>query len=107
MRPLAITLSAFGPFAGLHRIDFNDLAENRLFLITGPTGSGKTTLLDAMCFALYGDSSGAERDAKQMRSDHAGADILTEVVFDFALGDKVFRVRRVPEQERAKRRGEW
>lgn len=106
MRPVSIELSAFGPFAGSQRIDFGDLAGNRLFLITGPTGSGKTTLLDAMCFALYGDTSGAERDGKQMRSDHAGPEVLTEVVLDFSLGERLYRVRRVPEQERAKLRGE-
>ena len=65
-----------------------------------PTGSGKTTILDGMCFALFGDSSGGERDGRQMRSHHAGLDTLTEVRFDFALGTDRYRVRRVPEQVR-------
>ena len=106
MRPVAIELSAFGPFSATQRLAFDELAGNRLFLITGPTGSGKTTLLDGICFALYGDTSGAERDGRQMRSDNAGPDLLTEVIFDFALGERLLRVRRVPEQERAKRRGD-
>jgi DNA repair protein SbcC/Rad50 len=106
MRPLSLTLQAFGPFAGRQHLDFAELGDSPLFLVSGATGSGKTTLLDAMVFALYGDSSGKEREPRQMRSHHAGDDTLTEVVFDFALGPSAYRVRRVPEQERAKLRGE-
>lgn len=106
MRPIVLTVQAFGPFAGRQNLDFTVLGDRPLFLVSGATGSGKTTLLDAMVFALYGDSSsGREREASQMRSDHAPDDTLTEVVFDFALGDEVYRVHRVPEQERARRRG--
>jgi len=64
-------MSAFGPYAGTEYIDFTRLKDRSIFLIHGPTGSGKTTILDAICFALYGDSSGAEREGKQMRSQHA------------------------------------
>ena len=105
MRPLVLALRAFGPFAGEQRLDFSKLGDRRLFLITGPTGAGKTTLLDAICFALYGVTSGDEREGRGMRSDHARPDILTEVVFDFALGEKRYRLRRIPEQERLKKRG--
>ena len=105
MKPLSLTLQAFGPFAGRQHLDFTELGDSPLFLVSGATGSGKTTLLDAMVFALYGDSSGKEREARQMRSHHAGDDTLTEVIFDFALGERAYRVRRVPEQERAKLRG--
>jgi energy-coupling factor transporter ATP-binding protein EcfA2 len=106
MKPLSLTLQAFGPFAGRQHLDFAELGDSPLFLVSGATGSGKTTLLDAMVFALYGDSSGKEREPRQMRSHHAGDDTLTEVIFDFALGPSAYRVRRVPEQERAKLRGE-
>jgi DNA repair protein SbcC/Rad50 len=106
MRPLSLTLQAFGPFAGRQHLDFAELGDSPLFLVSGATGSGKTTLLDAMVFALYGDSSGKEREPRQMRSHHAGDDTLTEVIFDFTLGPSAYRVRRVPEQERAKLRGE-
>jgi len=106
MKPLSLTLQAFGPFAGRQHLDFAELGDCPLFLVSGATGSGKTTLLDAMVFSLYGDSSGKEREARQMRSHHAGDDTLTEVIFDFALGQRAYRVRRVPEQERAKLRGE-
>lgn len=105
MKPLVLELKAFGPFAGCQRIDFGELGEKSFFLIHGPTGSGKTSILDGIAFALYGDSSGGERDGRQMRSHHADAATLTEVSLDFALGDARYRVRRVPEQMRPARRG--
>lgn len=105
MRPLAITMTAFGSYAGTERVDFGRLGDRALFLIHGPTGAGKTTILDAMCFALFGRTSGAERDGRQMRSDYVEPSVATEVVFDFALGTEVYRVRRAPEQEVLKRRG--
>ncbi len=105
MRPLSLTMTAFGPYAGTERIDFGRLGENTLFLIHGPTGGGKTTILDAMCFALFGKTSGAERDGRQMRSDYVEPSLATEVTLDFALGAEVYRVRRVPEQEVLKKRG--
>jgi exonuclease SbcC len=98
-------LQAFGPYAGSQRLDFNDLGGEQFFLIHGPTGSGKTTILDAICFALYGASSGAEREAGAMRSDHADPAIPTEVTFEFAVGRQIYRVRRRPKQERPKKRG--
>lgn len=106
MRPLTLTLSAFGPFPGTETIRFSDLGENPLFLINGPTGAGKTTLLDAICFALYGKTTGDEREGAQMRCDLAPPDILTEVTFAFELGGRRFRIRRVPEQQRPKAKGE-
>lgn len=106
MRPLVLTMTAFGPYAGSERIDFGRLGDSALFLIHGPTGAGKTTILDAMCFALFGKTSGAERDGRQMRSDYVDPAVGTEVVFDFALGGEVYRIRRAPEQEVLKRRGQ-
>jgi len=106
MKPLKLTMRAFGPYAGTQILDFTELGGRSFFLIHGPTGSGKTTILDAMCFALYGDTSGAERDGKQMRSDHADRPVITEITFDFAVGDQTYRIKRNPEQERPKRRGE-
>ncbi|MCL4759894.1 MAG: SMC family ATPase [Rhodocyclaceae bacterium] len=105
MRPLLLTMQAFGPFAGVEEIDFTRLGERVLFLIHGPTGAGKTTLLDAMCFALYGDTSGGERDPRAMRSDHAAPGLATEVGFEFALGAERYRVARAPAQRRPKKRG--
>lgn len=105
MKPLQLEMQAFGPFARRQVIDFRQLGGKTFFLIHGPTGSGKTSILDGICFALFGDSSGGERDGRQMRSHHADADTLTEVCFDFALGAQRYRVRRVPEQMRKARRG--
>ena len=106
MKPLVLTMQAFGPFAGRERVDFTLLGERALFLIHGPTGAGKTTLLDAICFALYGDTSGGEREARAMRSDHAPQDLATEVELEFSLGPERYRVTRSPAQQRPKKRGE-
>ncbi|WP_417069095.1 AAA family ATPase [Niveibacterium terrae] len=106
MRPLKIRMQAFGPFAGSEIVDFTKLGERSFFLIHGPTGAGKTTLLDALCFALYGDTSGGERDARAMRSDHAAPDLATEVELEFSLGATRYRVLRSPAQSRPKLRGE-
>jgi exonuclease SbcC len=106
MRPLAITVQAFGSYATSARIDFRLLDEHHCFLVCGPTGSGKTTLFDAISFALYGETSGGERDGAQMRSDLADPLLTTEVALDFALGQRCYRVLRAPRQQRPKQRGE-
>jgi len=106
MKPLTLTIQAFGPFAGIEVVDFTRLGANPLFLINGPTGAGKSSILDAICFALYGQTTGNERDGSQMRCDHADLNVITEVSLEFALGEKKFLIRRVPMQERAKSRGE-
>ncbi len=105
MKPARLMLKAFGPFANREEVDFTRLPSDALFLIHGPTGAGKTSILDGICYALYGETSGSERTAKEMRSHHAPDDMLTEVEFEFALGGKRFLVRRSPEQERAALRG--
>ncbi len=104
MKPLKLTMRAFGPYAGEVTIDFEKLDGRHLFLICGPTGAGKTTILDAMCYALYGETSG-DRDGSRMRSDYAGSDEKTEVIFDFMLGNKTYRAYRAPEQWIDKKRG--
>ncbi|NLE21383.1 MAG: SMC family ATPase [Actinobacteria bacterium] len=111
MRPLRVVMQAFGPYAGQQTLDFAELRGASFFLITGPTGSGKTTVLDAMSFALYGVTSGGPeneggRSGASMRSDHADPELLTRVIFDFALGDTRYRILREPEQERPKRKGD-
>lgn len=105
MKPIFLTMQAFGPFAAVQTLDFSGLADG-LFLIHGDTGAGKSTLLDALCFALFGETSGAERTGQQLRSDFAKADCETRVALTFALGDKQFRVERWPQQIRPKQRGE-
>lgn len=105
MRPERLHLAAFGAYAGEQVIDFSALGGHRIFLIHGPTGAGKTTLLDAICFALFGESSGDERGASDLRSHHAAATVVTVVDFSFSLGPEQFRVRRTPAQTAIGRSG--
>ena len=67
MRPIKLTLQAFGPFADTQTVDFREALESRLFGIYGPTGAGKTSILDGLCFALFGESSGQERQGDDLR----------------------------------------
>ncbi len=93
-------MRAFGPYVDEVSLDFSTLAGRSLFLIHGPTGSGKTSILDAICFALFGETAGSDRPVKKLRSDFAEASVICEVTFDFALGDRVFRVQRSTEHPR-------
>jgi exonuclease SbcC len=106
MLPISLTMTAFGPFSSSETVDFDKFGDAPLFLINGPTGSGKTTILDAICFALYGKTTGDEREGSQMRCDFAAADTLTKVSLTFELAGKHYRILRVPEQQRPKDKGE-
>ncbi len=106
MRPLKLTMKAFGPYAGEQIIDFTLLKGRNLFLITGPTGSGKTTIFDALCYALYGKASGRDRDGESLRSHFASENLLTSVELEFELRGKRYWIKRVPKQLRKKKRGE-
>lgn len=105
MRLDTLEMTAFGPYADREVVDFRQLGGHRLFLIHGATGAGKTTVLDAVCYALYGESSGDERQGAQMRSHHADPGARTAVRLDFALGADRYRIDRKPEHERPKQRG--
>nr|WP_084705526.1 SMC family ATPase [Vibrio mexicanus] len=106
MQPIKLTIQAFGPFAAKETIDFSLLGHAPLFLINGPTGSGKSSILDAICFALYGETTGSERTGDQMRCDFADAGLVTEVCLDFSLSGKTYRIVRSPDQQVPKKRGE-
>ncbi|SMO99280.1 AAA family ATPase [Paracoccus laeviglucosivorans] len=105
MRPIRLTLQAFGPFATTEIIDFRSALEIGLFGIYGQTGAGKSTLFSAMVFALFGAPTKADQEPRSLRSDHAAADLPTEVEFLFELGAKSYLIRRRPVQERPKARG--
>lgn len=100
MKPLRLVMMAFGPYPDRCEIDFEAL-DHGLFLITGPTGAGKTTIFDAIKYALYGKLSGTGRkDAKGVRSHHAVPEAEAFVQLDFEHAGKVYRAKRVPDQER-------
>ena len=106
MRPLKLTLSAFGPYAGQMELDFETLGTGGLYLITGDTGAGKTTIFDAISFALFGEASGGNRESGMLRSKYADITTPTEVTLCFRYAGKEFTVTRNPEYQRPKLRGE-
>lgn len=105
MKPLHLTLSAFGPFAERTEISFEKLGEAGLFLISGDTGAGKTTIFDGICFALFGEASGSNRGIDSVRSDFSEDRTKTFAELLFLHGGKKYRVNRSPAYERAKLRG--
>src|SRR5256885_5537913 len=105
MRLHRLELTAFGPYAGTECVDFDALASHGIFLLTGPTGAGKTSVLDAIAFALFGAVPGARQHAKRLRSDHAAADVRTQVTLELSIRGRRLRITRLPEQLRPKQRG--
>ena len=105
MKPLRLVLQAFGPYAARQELDFADLQGQDFFLIHGPTGAGKTSILDGISYALYGETSGGLREARDMRSHFADPALETRVRFEFQLGEHIYRVDRCPEQMVPKQRG--
>ena len=105
MRPLKLTVSAFGPYAGRVVMDLDSLGSRGLYLITGDTGTGKTTIFDAITYALYGEPSGDNREPSMFRSKYALPETPTEVELVFSYGGRTYTVRRNPEYERPAKRG--
>lgn len=105
MRPLKLTMCAFGPYAGEETVDMDRLGDRGIYLITGDTGAGKTTIFDAVVFALYGEASGANREADMFRSKYADPQVPTFVEMEFLYNHKIYTVRRNPEYMRPSRKG--
>ena len=106
MKPIKLIISAFGPYATLMpEINFMPFEEKGLFLISGDTGAGKTTIFDAICFALYGSTSGEYRDNKNLRSEYAKPEEKSYVDFYFSHQGKEYHVWRSPEYKRPKKKG--
>ncbi|MDU6207420.1 SMC family ATPase [Veillonella sp.] len=105
MKPISLTIEAFGPYRDSVTLDFSALQDHSMFLISGPTGAGKTSILDAMVYALYGEPSGEVRKIDAIRSDFAEPERMTRVDFSFSIGEARYRVERLPKQWVAKKRG--
>lgn len=106
MRPLKITMSAFGPYAGEVTLDMQKLGKSGIYLITGDTGAGKTTIFDAISYALYGEASGNYRENTTLRSKYASADTPTFVELEFEYNNEIYKINRNPEYPRPNKRGE-
>lgn len=106
MRLHRLDITAFGPFGATQKIDFDALSAAGLFLLHGPTGAGKTSVLDAVCYALYGAVPGARQSpGTSLRSDHAPADLPTEIRLELTVGGRRLEITRRPAQPRPKKRG--
>lgn len=105
MRPIKLTISAFGSYAGKVVLELDNIGKSGLYLISGDTGSGKTTIFDAIVYALYGKVSGQSREAAMLRSKYAEANTPTEVELVFEYADKLYTIKRNPSYERPKARG--
>lgn len=106
MRPMTLTLTAFGAYAGSQTVDFEAAGAGGLFLVTGDTGAGKTTLFDGVCYALFGKLTGRVRSEKMIRSDYADDTLETSAQLTFSHRGQVWRIWRRPAQTRRKKRGE-
>ena len=106
MKPLSLSMWAFGPYKDHLQLDFTRLRQHKLFLITGPTGSGKTTIFDGISFALFGESSTDLRESGTLRSHFAEEEVLTKVQYTFLLKGSKYTVEREPKQLRPKARTE-
>lgn len=106
MKPVKLIISAFGPYAGETVVDMNELGDRGLYLITGDTGAGKTTIFDAITYALFGEASGTVRETSMFRSKYADPKTPTFVEMEFLYRNETYVVKRNPEYERPKGRGE-
>lgn len=111
MKPISLTMQAFGSYGEPVTIDFGKTSQN-LFLVTGDTGAGKTTIFDAIVFALYGEagSSANKKDGTELQSQFVDFSRAPYVELTFSEGwgetQNIYTVRRVPRHRRMKQKGE-
>ncbi len=105
MRPIKLTMSAFGPYAKSVTLDLDKLGESGLFLVTGTTGAGKTSIFDAIAYALFDTTSGSERGVSTLRSKYADDTTETFVELEFLCNEKLYKIKRSPEYFRQKLNG--
>lgn len=96
MRPIKLSMQAFGPYANKVEVDFTKFGNNGLYLITGDTGAGKTTIFDGISYALFDKTSGNERSPEMLRSKYANENTVTEVELVFSYNNKEYKVKRCP-----------
>lgn len=106
MRPLKLTMSAFGPYSDRTVLELDRLGKGGIYLICGDTGAGKTTIFDAITFALYGEPSGNARESVMLRCKSASGDTPTYVTLEFELRGSVYSITRSPEYMSAAKRGD-
>ncbi|MBF2534643.1 AAA family ATPase [Listeria seeligeri] len=105
MRPIKLTMLAFGAYAKKEVIDFEKLGTEQIFVISGKTGAGKSTIFDAISFAIFGKANTFDRESFSMRSHFATDKEITEVTLIFRLKEHIYQISRIPQQEIAKQRG--
>ncbi len=105
MKPLKLTICAFGPYSDKAEIHFEHFGDSGLFLISGDTGAGKTTIFDAISYALFERTSGSTRDINSIRSDFATIEVFTEVTLEFLHKNQRYIINRYPDQTRKSERG--
>ena len=106
MKPINLTLCAFGPYKDKVQIDFEKIGKNGIFLITGDTGAGKTTIFDGISYALFGEVSGSNRLVTSLRSNFADNSTDTYAELEFEHKGVVYKIKRTPAYERPKAKGE-
>lgn len=105
MRPIKLTMQAFGAYAKKEVIDFEKLGTEQIFVISGKTGAGKSTIFDAISFAIFGKANTFDRESFSMRSHFATDKEITEVTLVLRLKEHIYQISRIPQQEIAKQRG--
>ena len=105
MKPIYLTIHAWGPYKEKEIVDFKHLTDRGVFLISGPTGAGKTTIFDAITFALFGEVSGSIREKEGVRSDFADPEAETYVKLEFTHRNETYEIERNPKYFRPKKRG--
>ena len=105
MKPIKVTMHAFGPYAAKAEVDFQQFGDKGIFLITGDTGAGKTTIFDAITFALFNKTSGSEREVVSLRSDFASGSEETYVELTFSHMGRLYKIYRSPQYQKPKKNG--
>ena len=100
-----LEFEAFMAYPKRQEINFDTLNNAGVFLLNGPTGAGKTTILDAICYALYGETSSDRESAKLHSTYAAHSGTKPRVLLDVTLHGKRLRIDRTPAYNKPITRG--